>query len=161
MLINGLSLKSSIDAHSLADELQELQHMIVNSSGSKGSARDAPSPPGSKFFQLHAVFGKFWQNRMLAPPGELAPPPRGNPGSATGEAYPLGFLAEPKQNFFENHSFHKYVYILVFSRCFKKKKVSDLCGNEWSSWLKHRKFVIVWMYFPNSNINKEIKTQNT
>ena len=42
-----------------------------------------PSPWGSKFFQFHAVFGKFWQNRMLAPPGELAPPPRGNPGSAT------------------------------------------------------------------------------
>ena len=43
-------------------------------------------PPtwGSKFFQFHAVFGKIWQNRMLAPPlGELAPPPRGNSGSAT------------------------------------------------------------------------------
>ena len=39
--------------------------------------------PGSKFFQFHAVFGKIWQNRMLAPPGQLAPPPRGNPGSAT------------------------------------------------------------------------------
>ena len=25
-------------------------------------------PPGSKFFQFHAVFGKIWQNRMLAPP---------------------------------------------------------------------------------------------
>ena len=39
---------------------------------------------GSKFFQFHAVFGKIWQNDMLAPLGELAPPPRGNPGSATG-----------------------------------------------------------------------------
>ena len=39
----------------------------------------------SKILLFHAVFGKFWQNRMLAlpPPGELAPPPRGNPGSAT------------------------------------------------------------------------------
>ena len=39
----------------------------------------------SKFFQFHAVFGKFWQYRMLAPPPhhELAPPPRGNPRSAT------------------------------------------------------------------------------
>ena len=44
-----------------------------------------PPPRGSKFFQFHAFFGKIWQNRMLAPPppGELAPPPRGNPGSAT------------------------------------------------------------------------------
>ena len=39
---------------------------------------------GSKFFQFHAVLGKFWQNRMSAPPpGKLASPPRGNPGSAT------------------------------------------------------------------------------
>ena len=41
------------------------------------------APPGSKFFQFHAVFGKFWQNRMLSPPGGLAPSPWGNPGSAT------------------------------------------------------------------------------
>ena len=26
-----------------------------------------PPPPGLKFFQFHAVFGKIWQNRMLAP----------------------------------------------------------------------------------------------
>ena len=29
-------------------------------------------------------FLKILQNRMLAPPGRLAPPPRGNPGSDTG-----------------------------------------------------------------------------
>ena len=42
------------------------------------------APPwGSKFFQFHAVFGKIWQNRMLAPPlgswrpllGEILDPP--------------------------------------------------------------------------------------
>ena len=49
--------------------------------------RAPPPPRGSKFFQFHAVFGKFWRNRMLAPPpGELAPPPRGNPRSATEHA---------------------------------------------------------------------------
>ena len=49
---------------------------------SKGGKRDVPL--GSKFFQFHAVFGKIWQNRILAPPpGELAHPPRGDPGSAT------------------------------------------------------------------------------
>ena len=60
----------------------------------RGSTRDAPPPPGSKFFQFHAVFGKCWQNRMLAPPppGELVPPPWGNPGSATGEVLLLTFL---------------------------------------------------------------------
>ena len=47
-----------------------------------GAQGRAP-PSGPKFFQFHAVFGKMWQNRMLAPLGELAPPPRGNPGSAT------------------------------------------------------------------------------
>ena len=36
-----------------------------------------------KFFQFHAVFGKIWQNGVLLGfPGGLAPPPRGNPGSA-------------------------------------------------------------------------------
>ena len=44
--------------------------------GSKGCEGCMP-PPQSKFFQFHAVFGKFWQNRMLVPP------PQGNPGSAT------------------------------------------------------------------------------
>ena len=51
----------------------------------RGGAGDARPPWGSKFFQFHAVFEKIRQIRMLAPPpGELAPPPRGNPGSATG-----------------------------------------------------------------------------
>ena len=56
--------------------------MKMSAADLTGDARDAP-PPGPKFFQFHAVFGKIWQNRMLVPPDELAPPPRGNPGSAT------------------------------------------------------------------------------
>ena len=42
-------------------------------------------PRGPKSFQFHAVFGEIWQNRMLATPCPigLAPPPQGNPGSAT------------------------------------------------------------------------------
>ena len=50
------------------------------------------APPGSKFFQFHAVSGKIWQNHMLAPPlpGGLAPPPRRNPGSATGSVIGFG-----------------------------------------------------------------------
>ena len=46
-----------------------------------GGARTRP--PGSKFFQFHAVFGKIWQNRMLVLPRGVGAPPRGNPGSAT------------------------------------------------------------------------------
>ena len=39
------------------------------SGGSKGGARGTRAPSwGPKFFQFHAVFGKIWQNRMLAPP---------------------------------------------------------------------------------------------
>ena len=30
---------------------------------------------GSKFFQIHAVWGEIWQNRVLEPPGGLAHPP--------------------------------------------------------------------------------------
>ena len=41
-----------------------------------------PPPYGPKFSQFHAVFLKIWQNHMLAPPGGLVSPPRGNPGSA-------------------------------------------------------------------------------
>ena len=53
---------------------------------------DTPLPPwGPKFFQFHAIFGEIWQNHMLAPPGELVPPRRRNPGSATGVAELLLF----------------------------------------------------------------------
>ena len=56
----------------------------IPSGGSKGGREERSSPPrGSKFFQFHAVFGKFWQNRMLTPPlegwrshlGEMLDPP--------------------------------------------------------------------------------------
>ena len=41
---------------------------IANGIGeSKAGTRNAP---GSKFFQLHAIFWKIWQNRMFAPPME-------------------------------------------------------------------------------------------
>ena len=35
------------------------------------------APTRSKFFQFNAVFWKIWQNHMFAPPGVLAPLPRG------------------------------------------------------------------------------------
>ena len=46
-------------------------------------ARGTCAPPGPKFFQFHAVFGKIWQNHMLASPlgswrpllGEILDPP--------------------------------------------------------------------------------------
>ena len=53
------------------------------SGGSRGGARDARPPCGPKFLQFHAVFSKNWPNNRLAPPLGLAPPPLGNPASAT------------------------------------------------------------------------------
>ena len=52
--------------------------------GSKGGARDACPPWGSKFFHFHAVFGKKLKNNSIfgswRPPGE-------NPESATAMVY--------------------------------------------------------------------------
>ena len=56
--------------------------LFFTSGGFRGGAGGACLPWAPKFFRFHAVFGKFWQNRMLVPPpGELAPPLE-NPGSA-------------------------------------------------------------------------------
>ena len=40
----------------------------------RGGVRDVHPPWGPKFFQFHAVFGKIWQNRMLAPPWGVGAP---------------------------------------------------------------------------------------
>ena len=46
----------------------------------RGARETPPGPNSFNFMQFLGKFGKFvcWR-----PPGELAPPPRGNPGSAT------------------------------------------------------------------------------
>ena len=69
--------------HRHCESIVSRSSTVADLRGARGT--HAPSW-GPKFFQFHAVFGKIWQNRMLAPPppGELALPPRGNPGSATG-----------------------------------------------------------------------------
>ena len=57
--------------------------MTVRIGGSRGGREGRTPPPwASKFFRFHAVFGKIW--RVQAPPGGFTPPPRENPGSATG-----------------------------------------------------------------------------
>ena len=55
------------------------------SGGSKGGARDAPPPPlGAQILSISCSFQENMAKSYVgAPPGELAPPPRGNPGSAT------------------------------------------------------------------------------
>ena len=78
--------KSVISGRLVRDGMSILGIITVSTSVADLHSKilDARPPWGSKFFQFHAVFGKIWQKRMLAPPpGELAPPPRGNPRSAT------------------------------------------------------------------------------
>ena len=61
-------------------------HLRVPSGGSKGGARET-CPLGSRFLSISWFFGKFWQNRLLAPttpPWRVGPQPRENPGSAIG-----------------------------------------------------------------------------
>ena len=50
---------------------------VADLGGARG-ARAPPPPRVPKFFRFHAVFGKIWQNCMLAPPlssRELGAPP--------------------------------------------------------------------------------------
>ena len=53
------------------------------SGGSKGGMRDAHPPGGPNSFNCRQFLGNFSKIVCWCPPGELAPPPRGNPGSAT------------------------------------------------------------------------------
>ena len=55
----------------------------ICSGGSKGGARDARPPGGPNSFNFMQFLGKFGKIVCWRPPGELAPPPRGNPGSTT------------------------------------------------------------------------------
>ena len=61
----------------LRKEFPLTEHVILGSRGVGGR------PSGPKFLYFHAVFGKNWSNNRLAPPLWFAPPPLGNPGSAT------------------------------------------------------------------------------
>ena len=64
--------------------------------------RDAYPPWGPNSFNFMQFFGKFGKFVCWHPPGELAPPPWGNPGSATGNVFtpvchsvPGGLSASP------------------------------------------------------------------
>ena len=53
------------------------------SGGSKGGVRGTCPPQGRNSFNFMQFLGKFGEIVCWRPPGELAPPSRGNPGSAT------------------------------------------------------------------------------
>ena len=72
------------DHGSLLEAWFIVKHVTLSVADLHSKILDARPPWGSKFFQFHAVFGKIWQNRMLAPPpleswrpllGEILDPP--------------------------------------------------------------------------------------
>ena len=68
-----------------------------------GGARGARAPPPwvPKFFRLHAVFGKIWQNRMLTPlwgVGATPPPTPGKPGTAAASKCQVGVESRMLEN---------------------------------------------------------------
>ena len=60
-----------------------------SSGGSEGGARDACPTGGQNSFNFMQFSGKFDKIVCWCPTGELAPPPRGNHGSATVKATPF------------------------------------------------------------------------
>ena len=93
MSVQVRELISRVSFHPMSDGLASgrvhritLQALIgpVADLGSGGPGAGDAHPLGVQFlFQFHTVFGKFWQKLHVGTPEGLAPPPRGNPGSAT------------------------------------------------------------------------------
>ena len=73
-----MKLKTEYNGINLKRRLWHFKFPIFGISPYKAVAdlRGAPAraPYNPKFSQFHAEFWKFWQNRMLAPPGGLTPP---------------------------------------------------------------------------------------
>ena len=80
---SGLYAVISSQISSRSTYMPSIAFLVSGIGGSRGGVRDARPPWASKFFRFHAVFGKIW--RVHAPPGGFTPPPRENPGSATGQ----------------------------------------------------------------------------
>ena len=109
---------SPAPCHAISDSLTTL-HI---SGGSKGGRKGrAPPPPGSKFFQFHAVFGKNWQNRMLATP------PRGNPGS---DPLPQNGVIRSKTEVAQNHLVMWFRWFWAIVRFWPSDPI-------WRPWVKH------------------------
>ena len=70
--------------------------LMKTSGGSKGVTRDVRPPWGSKILSISC---SFWENLanlyVDAPPGELVPPPQGNPGPATENSTPVVVAFDP------------------------------------------------------------------
>ena len=60
-----MTVKNSFN---LTMQVEEVHKKEVDQCRIKGWREGRAPLQGSKFFRFHAVFGKNWQNRMLAPP---------------------------------------------------------------------------------------------
>ena len=100
-----------------------------------------PPPWGSKFFQFHAVFGKIGKIVCWHPPGELAPPPRGNPGSAT-DYYRL------QTKFGARQYFHMHVSVILSTGGSLYDVTS--CLTPWSLW---EGGMCAWSHIPSWEVS--------
>ena len=99
-----------------------------------------PPPWGPKFFQFPAVFGKIWQNRMLAPPpgswrpllGEILDPP------LKFDATPMFRLFILKSYQPEFNPYLKCRLLALLSSSIKKATFSSLCKCYFKRYAKKR-----------------------
>ena len=73
------------------------------------------APPGDpNSFNFMQVLGKYGKIVCWCPPGELVPPPRGNPGSATGNSQLTQIIDQYTTN---QITYHHWSLKLDWSRC--------------------------------------------
>ena len=106
-----------------------LQYRVCLSVTDLGGARNAPPPLG---VQILSISCSFWENLAKwyvgAPPWELAPPPRGNPGFATVYTWwHVYFHVHRRELNVVNH--HKAGNVIVLVTSYSRR---DKQGNPWS-----------------------------
>ena len=127
--------------------MQYVVYTKFKSGGSKGGART--HPPGPNSFNFMQFLGNFAKIVCWRPPSrELAPPPRGNPGSATGSGH-----LRSRQTFL----FHQYVALACTT--------SLCCAKFWAlrGWINfcHRVYRIpgIVYNFLRENVNFDFPAQ--
>ena len=103
-----------------------LDDYLQTSGGSKGAEGRAPARQ-SRFFQFHAVFGKFWQTRMVGAPegwsphfGEILEPPLKSAPRSFAPVTIAGFSMNKEQHEVNRRNFFrkKHVYEVYILGCY-------------------------------------------
>ena len=74
------------------------EHMAVTSGRFRGAHPAHTPPTAQNFLNFMQFFAKFGKIICWHPPGGLAPPPMGNPGSAPGDVNVVKNYLNSKQN---------------------------------------------------------------